>query len=148
MKSYRMIAMVFAVALTGLMLAPRARADEWNKTTRVTIKKVAIEVPGRVLPPGTYTFKLFDSPGDRNIVQIWNADQTHLYASILTVPDYRTQPTGHSVLELKETSKNAPPELRTWFYPGDQEGQEFVYPNSHPAAEKARAARAKPVAHS
>jgi hypothetical protein len=136
MKRHHMIAIAFTVALTGLLLAPTTHADEWKQTTRVTINE-PIEVPGRVLTPGTYTFKLFD-PG-RHMVQIWNADQTHLYANIMTVPDYRPRPTGHTVLQLKETSKGAPPELRAWFYPGDTMGHEFVYSKSHAAAEKARA---------
>ncbi len=133
MKSYRMIAIAFVVVLAGLLLAPGARADEWNKKTKVTIN-VPLQVPGMVLEPGTYTFTMLSLSGSRrNIVQIWNADRTHLFADISTVPVDRTRSAGHPVLELKQVAKNSPPELLAWFYPGDKKGQEFVYPKAHAA---------------
>jgi hypothetical protein len=61
-----MSAIVFA-------LSSVARADEWNKRTVLTFSQ-PVEIPGRVLPAGTYTFMLADSMSDRHIVQIFNAD--------------------------------------------------------------------------
>jgi hypothetical protein len=126
MKSYRMIAVAFAVALTGFLLVPSARADEWNKATKVTFSE-PVEVPGIVLPAGTYLFTLMDSPSDRNIVQIWNSDRTRLITTILAIPDYRLQPTGKTVMTFEERASNTPEALQAWFYPGDNFGQEFVY---------------------
>src|SRR5437868_6785478 len=51
------------VAVFGFAL-PKARADEWNKQTKMTFTE-AFEVPGMVLPAGTYTFALADSNSDR-----------------------------------------------------------------------------------
>jgi hypothetical protein len=124
MKSCRTIT-ILLLLLAGLLLARNAQAEVWHRTTRVSINE-PIDIPGMVLLPGTYTFTVFN-PGT-HIVQIWNADETHLYTSIVTIPDYRAQPTEHTVLQLNETSKDAPPELRAWFYPGDNTGHEFVYP--------------------
>ena len=42
-----------------------ARADEWDKTTKITFSE-AVQVPGTVLPAGTYIFKLYDSPSNRH----------------------------------------------------------------------------------
>lgn len=83
-----------------------------------------------VLPAGTYVFKLLDSMSDRDIVQIFNKDQTHLYATILAIPDYRMQPTGRTVVTFAERAEGSPEALKAWFYPGDQFGQEFVYPKA------------------
>src|SRR5271163_98669 len=87
-----------------------------------------VEIPGQILPAGTYTFKLLESPSDRHIVQVFNADGTQLIATILTINDYRLKPTGRTVVKFAEQPGDAPEALKAWFYPGDNFGQEFVYP--------------------
>jgi LPXTG-motif cell wall-anchored protein len=111
----------------GTLLAASIRADEWNKKTTVTFSE-PVQIPGAVLPAGTYVFKLMDSPSDRNIVQIFNADETHLFATILTIPDYRPNPSDRTILSFDERPVGQPEALESWFYPGDDYGQEFVYP--------------------
>ena len=64
---------LLAATVLGAAVLPIARADESNKKTIVTFSQ-AMEVPGKILPAGTYTFQLLDSPADRHIVQIFNAD--------------------------------------------------------------------------
>jgi hypothetical protein len=120
------------LCLCGVMLcallSPSTKADEWNKETIATFS-APVEIPGRVLSAGTYVFKLLDSPGDRNIVEIWNGDKSQLVAIILTIPDYRVEPTDTPTFQLKEQAGDAPMALHSWFYPGDNMGQEFVYYN-------------------
>jgi hypothetical protein len=55
-----------------------------------------MEIPGMVLPAGTYVFKLADSDPDRNIVQVLNKDESRLYASFLAVPVCRRLPANAS----------------------------------------------------
>jgi hypothetical protein len=74
--------------------------------------------------------KLLNSPSDRHIVQIFNADETQLQTTILAIPNYRIQPTGKTVFSFWETPPGQPKALRAWFYPGDNFGQEFAYPKS------------------
>jgi len=88
--------------------AVRANADQWDKKTTVTFN-APVEVPGKVLPAGTYVFKLLDSPSDRHIVQIYDADQKKLFATILAVPDYRLKPTDKPVLRFAERAPPAAP---------------------------------------
>lgn len=126
MRVLRTLLPVFFVTVMGFVL-PKAKADEWDKKTDVTFNN-PVEIPGRVLPAGKYVFKLLDSESDRNIVQIFNASQTKLYATILAIPDYRLEPTGKTMITFEERAKNAPEAIRAWFYPGDLFGQEFVYP--------------------
>jgi hypothetical protein len=98
------------------------------------------EVPGvdaQVLPAGTYVFKLLDSMSDRNIVQIFNADQTHVYTTILAIPNYRLKATDKTVLTFAERGAGQPEAIKAWFYPGETWGQEFVYPKKR-AIELAR----------
>ena len=52
-----------------------------------------VEIPGvhlkgwAVLPAGTYVFKILDSTSDRHIVQIFNKEETEIYATILANPE-------------------------------------------------------------
>ena len=125
----RLVVAMASVGLLGVALSPSARADEWNKKTVMTVNE-PIQVPNKVLPAGTYVIKLLDSPSDRHIVQIFNADETQLQTTILAIPNYRLQPTGKTVFSFWETPPGQPKALRAWFYPGDNFGQEFAYPKS------------------
>jgi LPXTG-motif cell wall-anchored protein len=127
MKFVKTILAVCAFTLLAATFAFGARADTWNKRTVVTFSQT-FEVPGKVLPAGTYTFVLLDSPSDRHIVQIFNADGSQLITTILAINDYRLRPTGDTVMKFNERPGDAPEALRAWFYPGDNFGQEFVYP--------------------
>jgi hypothetical protein len=125
----RLVVAMASVGLLGIALASSARADEWNKKTILTVSE-PIQVPNKVLPAGKYVIKLLDSPSDRHIVQIFNADETQIQTTILAIPNYRIQPTGKTVFTFWETPPGQPKALRAWFYPGDNFGQEFAYPKS------------------
>ncbi|HTU43648.1 MAG TPA: hypothetical protein VMF91_01200 [Bryobacteraceae bacterium] len=121
-----------ALAVTGLGLigtsfVPKAHADAWDKMTIVTINEPII-AGNKVLDPGTYVWKLMDSPADRHIVQIFDKNQQHLEETILAIPNYRLQPTGKTQFAFWETPAGVPKAVRAWFYPGDNFGQEFAYP--------------------
>jgi hypothetical protein len=124
---------VFTIASAGLLagaaFAPTARADEWNKKTILTVTET-IQVPNKVLPPGTYVIKLMDSQSDRHIVQIFDKDEQHLQTTILAIPNYRLEPTGKTQIQFWETPPGQPKAMRAWFYPGDNFGQEFAYPKT------------------
>jgi hypothetical protein len=135
----RLLLAVASIGLLGIGLTPSARADEWNKRTTLTISDT-IQVPGKVLPPGEYVIKLLDSPSDRHIVQIFNADETQLQTTILAIPNYRLRPTGKTVFTFWEMPPGQPRALRAWFYPGNNFGQEFAYP-------KVKATEIAAVAH-
>jgi hypothetical protein len=103
-----------------------------------------LEIPGvhlkgwGVLPAGTYVFKIMDSQSDRHIVQIFNKDQTQVYATILAIPNYRLRATDKTVVTFRERPAGQPEALRAWFYPGRNWGEEFVYPKAK-AVELAKA---------
>jgi hypothetical protein len=121
---------VVALAAGSLgLLAPQVQGDEWDQKTILTFS-APVEVPGRVLPAGTYVFKLLDSPSDRHIVQIYDKDEKQLIGTVLAVPDERLEPRGKTVITFDERSGGSPEALRAWFYPGNTIGQEFVYPHS------------------
>lgn len=127
MKTVRLFAALFGLASLMVISTGRTNADEWDKTTKLTFTE-PVQVPNKVLEPGTYVFRLLDSPSNRHIVQIFNQDHTQLVTTVLAIPDYRTQPTDKTVLTYDERPVNEPVALAEWFYPGDNSGQEFVYP--------------------
>ena len=92
MKKVTIVAVVPIIG-AGLALTSRLNADEWDKLTTVKFSG-PVEIPGQVLPAGSYVFKLLDSPSSRNIVQIFDARSNKLRASILAIPDYPLKPTA------------------------------------------------------
>jgi hypothetical protein len=133
MKFLRAVAALSCVAFLGAMFSPSTRADPYDKKTIVTFG-MPVEIPGvhlqgwGVLPAGTYVFKLLNSDSNRHIVQIFNQDQTIIYATILAIPNYRLKPTDKTVITFSERLSGNPEALRAWFYPGANWGEEFVYP--------------------
>jgi hypothetical protein len=105
------------------------RADVGDKLTYFTFS-APVELPGITLPAGTYAFKLLDTVGNRNIVQVFDKSMTRLYGTFLTIADYRQQPSEKSVIRFSETEEGGPPAIKEWFYPGDSYGCEFVYPKN------------------
>src|SRR5689334_20690724 len=118
---------VTGVGLLGMSFVPKAHADAWDKKTIVTVNEPII-AGDKILDPGTYVWKLMDSPSDRHVVQIFDKDQRHLEETILAIPNYRLQPTGNTQFSFWETPAGVPKAVRAWFYPGDNFGQEFAYP--------------------
>lgn len=118
---------VAGLGLLGTSFVPKAHADAWDKLTIVTINEPII-AGNKVLDPGTYVWKLLDSQSNRHIVQIFDKDQRHLEETILAIPNYRLQPTGHTQFTFWETPAGVPKAVHAWFYPGDNYGQEFAYP--------------------
>jgi hypothetical protein len=122
-------AAVGAIALVVLMFAPLAMAQDMNsnKKTYLTFSG-PVEVPGATLEPGTYMFQLADVQSNRHIVQIFNQDGTKLIVTTLTIPDQRMEPTDKPQVKFLETSAGTPAAIRSWYYPGDVIGDEFIYP--------------------
>ena len=114
-------ALCIVLASSGLF------ADSWNKKTILTVNET-ITIPGALLTPGRYVFKLLDSQSDRHIVQVFNEDETFVIATIIAIPNERVRPRGRSEFSFWEMPVGTPPALRSWFYPGDNQGQEFAYP--------------------
>src|ERR1700723_3880773 len=135
MKLFRSATTVCFMALIGAMLAPGAKADDWNRKTVVTFSG-PVEIPGvhltgwAVLPAGTYVFKILNSDSDRHIVQIFSKDEKTVYATILAIPNYRLKATDKTVITFRERPAGEPEALRAWFYPGMNWGEEFVYPKA------------------
>jgi LPXTG-motif cell wall-anchored protein len=127
------IACIFAVLCLGLSVGSLGtQADTHNKKTQIRFSE-PVEVPGATLPAGTYVFRLMDTRADRHIVQVTNVKGDQVFATILTISDYRHTATGHTVVTFGESETCGPVTLKSWFFPGDKYGQRFVYPKNKAA---------------
>jgi hypothetical protein len=122
------IRIAVAAAIIGLG-TQIATAAQWDKKTRVTFSR-SVEVPGAVLPAGTYIFKLDESSANRHTVVVQNERGNRTFATILAIPDYRISASSRTVMYFGESggAGGAPVPIKSWFYPGDNYGQRFVYP--------------------
>jgi hypothetical protein len=135
MNLFKAVPAVLCMAFLGAALSPLAKADDHDKMTTVTFSG-PVEIPPvyitgmRVLPAGTYVFKLVESSSNRHIVQIFNADRTKIFATVLAIPNYRLVPKDKTVITFNEGLAGKPEAIRAWFYPGANWGEEFVYPKA------------------
>ena len=120
-------ALCAALALTAS--AAIAQTVPADRTTYVTFSG-PVSVPGMTLPAGTYTFRIADSQTDRHIVQIFNREGTKLFTTLLAIPAQRPEAEGDPVITFKETPSDRPPAVHYWYYAGDKDGNELVYPKS------------------
>jgi len=117
--------MMCLMLLGGTYFVPKVRADESDKKTIVTVNE-PIQVPRKLLPAGTYVFKLMDS-NDLTLVAIFNHDESHLITTVQGIPDVRMETPDKAILQLEERPSGRPQALKAWFYAGDNFGVEFVY---------------------
>jgi hypothetical protein len=133
------VLVVLALSLLGAAFTAGVRADDWNKKTVMTFSQ-PVEIPGQILPAGTYTIKLVNLGSERHVVQFLDADGIKVIATVLAINNWRLHPTGETVVKFAERTGDNPEALKAWFYPGDNFGHEFVYPK-HRAIELAVAER-------
>jgi hypothetical protein len=103
-----------------------ANADEVDQSTQVTFS-APVQLPGEVLPTGTYTFKLLDNDSDPNVVLILNSDGTKLLGTFQTVATERDTATADTALTFAEQESGQPNALLKWFYPRRLMGNELLY---------------------
>jgi hypothetical protein len=126
MKANRSVLAILAVCCVGVIVPRTAAADEWNRETVLTFSQ-DVTIPGKVLPAGTYVFRLADSASNRHVVQVFD-HAGRILAIVLTIPADRLTAADDTRITFEERPAGAPFSIKQWFYPGDLGGEEFVYP--------------------
>ena len=123
-----LLPVLVAAVFFALSFTPLAVADNWDKKTIVTFDQ-DVEIPGQVLPAGTYVFKLLRSNADRSVVQVWTAHERELVATLITAGDSYPNPSGdpYFVLDMTGTDEGYPPVVVSWFFAGGNDGRDFIY---------------------
>lgn len=118
------IALGFLIAFV-LFLELTAHAAEVNEATTISFT-APVQIPEQVLPAGTYIFEQAAPEENQNLVRIFNADRTIVYATLQTASAERKGP-GNTTVVLAKPENGDPDMLVKWFYPGRSTGHEFVY---------------------
>lgn len=114
-----------------LTLPPKVKGSEWDRKAILTFDQ-PVEIPGNVLPAGTYVFSFLGSTADRNLIDVLSKDEQKVYATIEAIPDYRANATGETSIIFEERKADAPHAIKEWFFPDRRYGHEFVYPDMGP----------------
>jgi hypothetical protein len=112
--------------LAGVMETP-STAQTLDKRTLFTFSG-PVSMPGVTLPAGQYLFRLANPESGRNVVQVLNADGTKPYGMFFAMQAERFEPASTPEVRFMETAAGMPAAIKTWWYPGERSGYEFVYP--------------------
>jgi LPXTG-motif cell wall-anchored protein len=118
---------VYAVATLALLAPGVAFAQPADKRTYFTFSG-AVEMPGVALPAGQYEFRLANPDSSRNVIQVSSRDGKKSYGLFTTHPAERQTASEDAEVRFMEAGAGSPPAIRTWWYPGERTGYEFVYP--------------------
>jgi hypothetical protein len=134
MKRSLIVFAALAISLMSSAFAPSLKASELDKRTTITISQ-PVAVQGTILPPGQYVLKVQNSDYSRDIIYIFNVDETRLITTVQAIHAHRLQATEKSEFSFYESHGGQPAALHTWFYPGDNSGFEFRQPQHTVATE-------------
>ena len=88
-----------------------------------------VELPGVTLPPGTYIFRFVDattrSQSDAGSGEgCQQQELRHVHDDLASA----RRPSDDAELRFLETPAGQPAAVKTWWYPGNTIGREFIYP--------------------
>jgi hypothetical protein len=127
-KSLMTAAGAAAIALT--MSATPVFAQPLDSRTEFTFNR-PVEMPGVTLPPGTYVFRFVDATTGRKVMQVQAKDASNKnYGMFMTISAQRPRASDDAELRFLETPAGQPAAVKTWWYPGNTIGREFIYPKS------------------
>jgi len=128
MTRKRLASPMLAAAALALFMTGSAAAQGFVSDQRTFFTFSApVQLPGVTLPAGKYTFRLADSPSNRHIVQIFNADGTKIITTLLAIAAQRNTFPDNAEIQFLETPVDMPPAIDVWWYPGTKTGHEFLY---------------------
>lgn len=108
-------------------VAISASAQTADKRT-VFIFSGPVALPGVTLPAGQYLFRLADPITSGKVVQVLSGDGRTPYGLFFALAAERPEPASAPEVRFMETAAGMPAAIKTWWYPGERRGFEFVYP--------------------
>ena len=112
--------------LLASFVAAAATADTIDKRTTFTFN-TPVAVPGVTLPAGSYLFRIADVDS-HHVVRVLSNDGRIPYAMFFALQAWRSTVARDPELTFIETAADMPHAIRTWWYPGESIGYEFLYP--------------------
>jgi hypothetical protein len=129
MLSKRLMIAAGAAAMFASVNAGTARAQTpLDSRTEFTFN-APVELPGVTLPPGIYVFRFADATTSKKVMQVQAKNESNkTYGMFLTINAERPKPSDDAELRFLETPAGKPAAVKTWWYPGQTIGREFIYP--------------------
>jgi len=124
---------MMAVVATAVWFSASTRADDSTKLTYLTFSK-PVQLPGVTLPAGRYRFELADPVESRRVIKVASEDGTKQLGLLLTMQSTVSTPPKDPLVMFSETPAGQPEAVRSWFYPGESIGYEFIYPHDEALA--------------
>jgi hypothetical protein len=129
------LATLVLVAIT--LSSASAQGGTANKQTFLTFSGT-VQVPGAMLPKGTYVFRIAD-PDTQRVWQVLDKSQRHVLAQFYyvrtgdrTIAEMNAAH-GRPVVHFHETAQGVTPAIKVLYYPTDMAGAEFLYPKDQAA---------------
>jgi hypothetical protein len=128
MKRLKMTAIAGLTALAAV-LATQVQAQQTNEAEQTFLTFSApVELPGVVLEPGTYEFRLANPVTSRNVIQVFKKDSNEPIGQWTFADATRPRVSNETVVMFRETKEGSTPAVQYWYYPGERIGKEFIYP--------------------
>jgi len=129
MRSQKALRAILALSLGATLYASTAQAQPENKRTFFTFSG-PVALPGVTLPAGRYVFKIVDTTTTRKVIQVLSDDEKKPFAMATTIPDQRRDPAKDATVSFYETPAGTPAAVKSWWYPGESIGYQFIYPRA------------------
>lgn len=136
MRSSKALRAILGLSLGVTLWASTAQAQPEDKRTFFTFSG-PIALPGMTLPAGRYIFRIVDTTSSRKVIQVMSDDGKKPFVMANTIPDQRRDAPKDATVAFYETPRGTPAAVKTWWYPGETIGYQFIYPR----------AQAKEIAH-
>jgi hypothetical protein len=111
------------------VVSPTTRADDSGRQATVTIQSPE-QVPGSVLPAGTYVFKQTGMQSGWFIVQIYNNDGSALVTTVLAYPNPKVASNGLNFVTYPANGSGSIPAMEGVVFAGDSTVEQFAYPKT------------------
>jgi hypothetical protein len=142
MRSAKVFRTMLGVGIGVALFASAAQAQPEDKRTYFTFSG-PIALPGVTLPAGRYMFHIVDTTSSRKVIQVLSDDQKKPYTMANTIADERRDPPKDATVAFYESPRGAPAAVKSWWYPGETIGYQFIYPRAQ--AKQIAKATGRPV---
>ena len=128
MFARRIVHTLCGVVLLGTLTSSAFGAIiDTRRTTYLTFDR-SVQIPGVVLPAGTYIFEVANHESDGDLVRVLSRDRSRVYLMAFTRFTYRASSRDlSSTITFGESSAGNPPSVKAWYPQDETRGREFMY---------------------